>query len=89
LNLLLLLNYYANDNNQQLKQNILYKKFQMLKDIILVQPYLSSYYEATKLVIKQRQSSTTNMYFNNKINDNQEEFRLDSKSDNDDNNRKF
>ena len=61
----------------------------MLKDIILVQPYLSSYYEATKLVIKQRQSSTTNMYFNNKINDNQEEFRLDSKSDNDDNNRKF
>ena len=61
----------------------------MLKAIILVQPYLSSYYEATKLVIKQRQSSTTNMYFNNKINDNQEEFRLDSKSDNDDNNRKF
>ena len=60
----------------------------MLKAIILVQPYLSSYYEATKLVIKQRQSSTTNMYFNNKINDNQEEFRLDSKSDNDDNNRK-
>ena len=28
-----------------------YKKFQMLKDIIMVQPYLSSYYEATKLII--------------------------------------
>ena len=27
-----------------------YKKFQMLKDIILVQPYLSSYYDATKLI---------------------------------------
>ena len=29
-----------------------FKKFQMLKDIILVQPYLSSYYEATKLIIE-------------------------------------
>lgn len=28
-----------------------YKKFQMLKDIIMVQPYLSSYYEASKLII--------------------------------------
>ncbi|MGI9012597.1 MAG: hypothetical protein ACR2F1_15615 [Nitrososphaeraceae archaeon] len=27
-----------------------YKRFQMLKDIIMVQPYLSSYYETTKLV---------------------------------------
>jgi hypothetical protein len=35
-----------------------YRKFQMLKDIILVQPYLSAYYEATKLIIgdKQQQS---------------------------------
>ena len=69
-----------------------YKKFQMLKDIILVQPYLSSYYDTTKLVIEQKQShSTTNMYFNNTnhINDNQEGFGLDGKSDNDDNNRKF
>jgi len=33
-----------------------YKKFQMLKDIILVQPYLSSYYEATKLIIDKQQS---------------------------------
>ena len=43
-----------------------YKKFQMLKDIILVQPYLSSYYETTKLVMEQKQSSAeTKMYFNN------------------------
>ena len=34
-----------------------YKKFQMLKDIILVQPYLSAYYETTKLIFdKQKQS---------------------------------
>ena len=32
-----------------------FKKFQMLKDIILVQPYLSSYYEATKLIIDKQQ----------------------------------
>jgi hypothetical protein len=44
-----------------------YKKSQMLKDIILVHPYLSSYYEGTKLVIEQKQSSTTNKYFNNTI----------------------
>jgi len=31
-----------------------YKKFQMLKDIIFVQPYLSSYYEASKLIIHKR-----------------------------------
>jgi hypothetical protein len=28
-----------------------YKRFQMLKDIIMVQPYLSSYYETTKLIV--------------------------------------
>jgi hypothetical protein len=32
-----------------------FKRFQMLKDIILVQPYLSSYYETTKLIFDQRQ----------------------------------
>ena len=31
-----------------------FKKFQMAKDIILVQPYLSSYYEATKDIIIQQ-----------------------------------
>jgi hypothetical protein len=29
-----------------------YKKFQMLKDIIMVQPYLSAYYETTKLIME-------------------------------------
>src|SRR5215203_395755 len=43
-----------------------YKKFQMLKDIILVQPYLSSYYETTKQVMQQQQQpSTTNEIPNN------------------------
>jgi hypothetical protein len=36
-----------------------YKCFQMLKNIIFVQPYLSSYYETTKLVMEQSQPSTT------------------------------
>ena len=31
-----------------------YKKFQMLKDIILVQPYLSTYYETTKLIVEKQ-----------------------------------
>lgn len=66
-----------------------YKRFQMLKDIILVQPYLSADYETTKLVIEQKQSSTTKMYSNNNIDDNQEGFTLDSESYSEDNNRKF
>ena len=32
-----------------------FKRFQMLKDIIMVQPYLSSYYETTKLIFDKRQ----------------------------------
>ena len=49
-----------------------YKKFQMLKDIILVQPYLSSYYETTKLVMQYQQpSSKTKIYPNNNT-----EFKL-------------
>ena len=32
-----------------------FKRFQMLKDIILVQPYLSAYYETTKLIFDKRQ----------------------------------
>ena len=66
-----------------------YKRFQMLKDIILVQPYLSSYYETTKLVMEQQPSSTTKMYFKNTINDDQEGFTLYGKSNADDDNRKF
>ena len=68
-----------------------YKKFQMLKDIIAVQPYLSSYYETTKLVIQQQQSSSpiTKMNSINDINDKQEGFTLDNESYKEDNNRKF
>lgn len=32
-----------------------YKCNQMIKDILLLQPYLSSYYEATKLIIDKQQ----------------------------------
>ena len=32
-----------------------FKRFQMLKDIIMVQPYLSSYYETTKLIVEKQQ----------------------------------
>ena len=66
-----------------------FKRFQMLKDIILVQPYLSSYYETTKLVMKQQQPSTTKMYSNNNIDENQEGFTLDRESYSEDDNRKF
>jgi hypothetical protein len=38
-----------------------WKRFQMLKDIIVVQPYLSSYYEATKLVIENRPDLVDNI----------------------------
>jgi hypothetical protein len=43
-------------------QNVLlekdpYKRNQMIKDILLLQPYLSAYYEATKLVIDKQQHS--------------------------------
>ncbi|HEX7258163.1 MAG TPA: hypothetical protein VF242_08890 [Nitrososphaeraceae archaeon] len=37
----------------------------MLKDIITVQPYSSSYYETIKLVMQQQQTSTTNEISNN------------------------
>lgn len=42
-------------------QNVLlekdpYKRNVMIKDILLLQPYLSSYYEATKLIIDKQQS---------------------------------
>jgi hypothetical protein len=67
-----------------------YKRFQMLKDIILVQPYLSSYYETTKLVMQQQQpSATTKIDSNNNIDDNQEGIRLDRESYSEDDNRKF
>src|SRR5215204_4979446 len=40
-----------------------FKRFAMLKDIIMVQPYLSSYYETTKLIIFDKQQQNTNQSF--------------------------
>ena len=42
-------------------QNVLrerdpYKQNSMIKDILLLRPYLSAYYEATKLIIDKQQS---------------------------------
>lgn len=71
-----------------------YKRFQMLKDIIEVQPYLSSYYETTTLIMQQQEkqssTTTTKMYSNNNnINDNNEGFKSDNESYKKDNNRNF
>lgn len=67
-----------------------YKRFQMLKEIILVQPYLSSYYEATKLVIEQKQSSVTSKIdIKNNIDNNQDKFSLNEDYSKNDDNRKF
>jgi hypothetical protein len=51
-----------------------FKRFQMLKDIILVQPYLSAYYETTKLIVeKQQQQQQNEITLNNsQINDDEE-----------------
>lgn len=38
-----------------------YKRFQMAKDIIFIQPYLSSYYEASKLIIENRPDIVDNI----------------------------
>jgi hypothetical protein len=35
-----------------------YKRNQMLKDIIMVQPYLSAYYETTKLIVEKQQQQS-------------------------------
>jgi hypothetical protein len=37
-----------------------FKRFQMLKDIIMVQPYLSAYYETTKLIVEKQQRQYQN-----------------------------
>ena len=46
-----------------------YKKFQMLKDIIIVQPYLSAYYETTKLIVEKKQQQNELALSNTSIND--------------------
>jgi len=53
-----------------------YKCNQMIKDILLLQPYLSAYYEATKLVIgvdKQQQQSEYQEFLDNKQLQNEQE----------------
>jgi hypothetical protein len=58
-----------------------YKCNQMIKDILLLQPYLSAYYEATKLIVEKqkRQQQQNEIGLNNsQINDNEEFNNNDS-----------
>jgi hypothetical protein len=61
-------------------QNVLlekdpYKQNVMIKDILLLKPYLSSYYEATKLIIeKQQQQQQNEIALNNRSINDDEEF---------------
>jgi hypothetical protein len=62
-------------------QNVLlekdpYKRNSMIKDILLLQPYLSAYYEATKLVIgdKQQQSEYQEFLDNKQLQNEQEKI---------------
>ncbi|HSF51075.1 MAG TPA: hypothetical protein VLA74_09980 [Nitrososphaeraceae archaeon] len=50
-----------------------FKRFQMLKDMIMVQPYLSSYYGTTKLIVEKQQEQ--NEIESNNIFINDEEFK--------------
>jgi hypothetical protein len=76
-------------------QNVLrerdpYKQNSMIKDIMLLQPYLSAYYESTKLVIgdKQQQKSEYQKFLDNKQLQNEDSRNLDHKEYNN-NNAKF
>jgi hypothetical protein len=65
-------------------QNVLlekdpYKCNQMIKDILLLQPYLSSYYEATKLVIDKQQQGQQQSLNNPNNNNNKAIFNDKSK----------
>src|SRR5215208_1791807 len=60
-------------------QNVLrerdpYKQNTMIKDILLLKPYLSSYYEATKLIVEKLQKQQNEIELNNiiSINDDDE-----------------
>jgi hypothetical protein len=58
-----------------------YKCNQMIKDILLLQPYFSAYYEATKLIVEKqkRQQQQNEIGLNNsQINDNEEFNNNDS-----------
>jgi hypothetical protein len=58
-----------------------YKRFQMLKDIILVQPYLSAYYETTKLIFS---TDTKNHEY-----DNDDTLMVNNNNERNNNNSKF
>jgi hypothetical protein len=72
-------------------QNVLlekdpYKCNQMIKDILLLQPYLSSYYESTKLVIGDKQQQSEYQEFLDKQQQQQNkqeitEFKQQNKND--------
>ena len=66
-------------DNYHLEQDP-FKRFQMLKDIIMVQPYLSSYYETTKLIVEKQEQQQNEIELNNNIsiNDGEEEFNNNS-----------
>ena len=71
-------------------QNVLlekdpYKRNSMIKDILLLQPYLSAYYEATKLIIEKKQQQQNEIELNNNISINEEEEEFN----NNDSNAKF
>ena len=64
-------------------QNVLlekdpYKRNSMIKDILLLQPYLSAYYEATKLVIDKQQQSEYQEFLDKQLQQ-QEEQRWQQK----------
>jgi hypothetical protein len=46
-----------------------FKRFQMLKDIIMVQPYPSAYYETTKLIFSIDKQQQQEQLVNNNNND--------------------
>jgi len=53
-------------------QNVLrerdpYKQNAMIRDILLLKPYLSSYYEATKLIVEKQQEQQNEIELNNMI----------------------
>ena len=57
-----------------------FKRFQMLKDIIMVQPYLSAYYETTRLIVEkeQKQQQQNGIALNNNISINDKELNNNS-----------
>ena len=59
-----------------------FKRFQMLKDIIMVQPYISAYYETTKLIVDKQQSEQLG-------HPNLQSYKLGQTNNNNNNNSKF